>query len=196
MLMTRRESQRLGLDVGGCRNAGCLQIGGQHRSPAAALTRQSNVPALPASLMGCTPGHVGPCSLAPHGAQALAILAPLFLAQHKFTRRTQLAPAHLHPSQTVAATTSPSHLSSLFNAQLWLLFPSLTSFSQDHITGSNLRGERVHVLLLLPFYTTHLLVHHLQRLLLFSSSPFLPPTSLLNSILPGGRMIEGGKGLP
>ena len=50
----------------------CLQIGGQHRSPAAALTRQSNVPALPASLMGCTPGHVGPCSLAPHGAQALA----------------------------------------------------------------------------------------------------------------------------
>ena len=50
----------------------CLQIGSQHRSPAAALTRQSNVPALPASLMGCTPGHVGPCSLAPHGAQALA----------------------------------------------------------------------------------------------------------------------------
>ena len=50
----------------------CLQIGGQHRSPAAALTRQSNVPALSASLMGCTPGHVGPCSLAPHGAQALA----------------------------------------------------------------------------------------------------------------------------
>ena len=28
----------------------CLQIGGQHRSPAAALTSQSNVPALPASL--------------------------------------------------------------------------------------------------------------------------------------------------
>ena len=50
----------------------CLQIGGQHRSPAAALTRQSNVPALSASLMGCTPGHVGSCSLAPHGAQALA----------------------------------------------------------------------------------------------------------------------------